>query len=170
MIKEVTKSAINRIDTISEQMSQSKRLIYDFLETIASWKDWISFNYIEIIHVRQGVLASIQLETQCQLAFLLEKIRRCEAVEKEMVELLDKFNVENPYSIISVKQFLKSNLHILAKNWISFSYIEIIHVRQGVLTGIELETRCQLAFLLEKIRRCEADEKEMVELLDKFNV
>ncbi|CAF4990820.1 unnamed protein product, partial [Rotaria sp. Silwood1] len=49
-------------------------------------------------------------------------------------------------------------------------YIEIIHVRQGVLTGIELETRCQLAFLLEKIRRCEADEKEMVELLDKFNV
>ncbi|CAF3780424.1 unnamed protein product [Rotaria sp. Silwood1] len=116
MIKEVTKSAINRIDTISEQMSQSKRLIYDFLETIASWKDWISFNYIEIIHVRQGVLASIQLETQCQLAFLLEKIRRCEAVEKEMVELLDKFNVENPYSIISVKQFLKSNLHILAKS------------------------------------------------------
>ncbi|CAF5121518.1 unnamed protein product, partial [Rotaria sp. Silwood1] len=39
-----------------------------------------------------------------------------------------------------------------------------------VLTGIELETRCQLAVLLEKIRRCEADEKEMVELLDKFNV
>ncbi|CAF5103022.1 unnamed protein product, partial [Rotaria sp. Silwood1] len=29
--------------------------------------------------------------------------------------------------------------------------------------------RCQLAVLLEKIRCCEADEKEMVELVDKFN-
>ncbi|CAF1365163.1 unnamed protein product [Rotaria sp. Silwood1] len=74
-------------------MSHSKRLINDFLETIQSWKDWISFSYIEIIHVRQGVLTGIELETRCQLAFLLEKIRRCEADEKEMVELLDKFNV-----------------------------------------------------------------------------
>ncbi|CAF3570084.1 unnamed protein product [Rotaria socialis] len=115
MIKEVTNSVVNRIENIFEQIIQGKRMMNDFLSTIEPWKNWICSNWIEVIYDRQKHLAGIELETQRRLASLLESIRRGEADEKVMVELLDRFEQENPCSVMSVKKFLQSNARIGTK-------------------------------------------------------
>ncbi|CAF0936109.1 unnamed protein product [Rotaria sordida] len=115
MIKEVSNSVVTRIENIFEQIIQGKRMMNDFLGTIEPWKNWILSDWIEIIYVRQQQLAGVELETQRQLASLLENIRRGETDEKTMVDLLDKFEEENPCSVMSIKNFLKSNAYIMSK-------------------------------------------------------
>ncbi|CAF1067894.1 unnamed protein product [Rotaria magnacalcarata] len=115
MIKEVTNLIMNRIENIFEQIIQGKRMMNDFLAKIEPWQGWISPDWIEVICDKQAALVGEELRTQCQLATLLEQIRCGQADEKEMVQLLDNFNDQNPCSLMSVKRFLKENAWIDAK-------------------------------------------------------
>jgi hypothetical protein len=115
MIQEVTNSIVNRIENIFEQIIQGKRIMNDYLLTIEPWKNWIPSEWTEKIYIKQQQLAGIELETQRRLASLLEQIRRGEADESQMVNLLDKFEEDNPCSVISIKNFLKSNSFIMTK-------------------------------------------------------
>jgi hypothetical protein len=115
MIKEVTNLIINRIENIFEQIIQGKRMMNDFLAKIEPWQGWISPDWIEVIRDKQAALVGEELRTQRQLATLLEEIRCGQGDEKEMVQLLDNFNDQNPCSLMSVKRFLKYNAQIDAK-------------------------------------------------------
>ncbi|CAF3920669.1 unnamed protein product [Rotaria sp. Silwood1] len=55
------------------------------------------------------------------------------------------------------------------KGWIPPDWVEVIHDKQSALVGEELRTQRQLATLLEQIRGGQADENEMIQLLDNFN-
>jgi hypothetical protein len=115
MIQDVTNSIVNRIENLFEQIIQGKRIMNDYLSTIEPWKNWIRSELTEKIYVRQQQLVQIELETQRRLASLLEQIRRGEADENQMVNLLDKFEEDNLCSVISIKNFLKLNSFLMTK-------------------------------------------------------
>ncbi|CAF4011292.1 unnamed protein product [Rotaria sordida] len=62
-----------------------KRMINDFLAKIEPWEAWLPSEWTTIIHDKTAELAGQELQTQRQLATLLEQIRCGEADEKEMV-------------------------------------------------------------------------------------
>ncbi|CAF3740885.1 unnamed protein product [Adineta steineri] len=99
IIKDASIFILNRVEDIFEQMIQGQRMLNDFLDSIKPWKDWIPSNWIEVITVKQANLKIKQSDTQHGLATLLEQIRRGEAVEEKMAELLDNFGQNNPCSV-----------------------------------------------------------------------
>ncbi|CAF1367161.1 unnamed protein product [Adineta ricciae] len=109
IIKDVTMHIMNRLEDIFEQIIQSKRMINDSVDNVKPWKDCIPLNWIGDIVNKQIELKRIETDTKRELAFLLEQIRRGEIDEKKMMELLNDFDANNPCSIRSVEQFLKTN-------------------------------------------------------------
>ncbi|CAF3814079.1 unnamed protein product [Rotaria sordida] len=109
IIKDVSMHILYRLEDVFEQIIKGKRMINDFLDNVKPWKDWIPSNWIEIISIKQADLKIIQLDTQRQLATLLEQIRRGEVDEKKMIELLDNFDQNNRSSVRSIQQFLEEN-------------------------------------------------------------
>ncbi|CAF1296458.1 unnamed protein product [Rotaria sordida] len=109
IIKDVSMHILYRLEDVFEQIIKGKRMINDFLDNVKPWKDWIPSNWIEIISIKQADLKIIQLDTQRQLATLLEQIRRGEVDEKKMIELLDNFDQNNRCSVRSIQQFLEEN-------------------------------------------------------------
>lgn len=106
---------VHRIENLFEEINKGKRMINDFLIKIELWKDWISSDWTDVIHIHQRKLVDVELQTQRQIALLLEQHRRGEADEQDMINLLNNFSEENPCSLTSVKRFLKANARIDAK-------------------------------------------------------
>lgn len=115
MINEVTNRVIRRIENIFEEMIEGKRIINDFLAKVQPWEAWLPSKWLTVVHEKIAEMEAQELQTQRQLAILLESIRRGEAKEDEMIQLLDNFDCQNPCSKRSVKEFLKSNVKIRAK-------------------------------------------------------
>lgn len=109
IIKDVSILLLNRLEEVFEEIIHGKRMINDFLDNVKPWKDWIPSSWIDVISTKQSELKIIQTDTQRQLATLLEQIRRNEADEKKMIELLHNFDKNNPCSVKSIEQFLKQN-------------------------------------------------------------
>jgi len=106
---------VHRIENLFEEINKGKRMINDFLAKTELWKDWISPDWIDLIHVHQRILMDEELQTQRGIALLLKQIRCGEADEKQMLNLLNNFSEKNPCSLTSVKGFLKENARIDAK-------------------------------------------------------
>jgi hypothetical protein len=106
---------VHRIENLFEEINKGKRMLNDFLAKIELWKDWLSSDWTDVIHVHQIKLMDAESQTQHRIALLLEQIRRGDADEQDMINLLNNFSEENPCSLTSVKRFLKANARIDAK-------------------------------------------------------
>jgi len=115
MVKQVTNRIINCIENIFEEIMKGKRMTNDFLGRIELWEDYISSDWIEVIHNKQAELVDEELRIQCKIATLLEQIRSGQPLEEEVKTLLNQFNENNPCSLTSIKQFFKENARIDAK-------------------------------------------------------
>lgn len=115
MIKEVTSAIVSRIETIFEEIIQGKRIFNDFIAKIEPWVDWLPPAWTKVVYDKRAELAGQEIQTQRQLATLLQQIRCGEADEEKMVELLDKFDGQNPSSKRSIREFLTQNKKIDSK-------------------------------------------------------
>ncbi|CAF4987923.1 unnamed protein product [Rotaria sp. Silwood1] len=115
IIKDIDIHVMNRIEDTFEQIIKGKRILNDFLDKIEPWRDWLPPHWLQVVDNKRLELAGKQLEIQRRLASLLEKIRRGEAEQNEMIVLLDEFDEKNPCSVLLIKKFLKENSRIEIK-------------------------------------------------------
>ena len=91
---------------------------------------------------------------------------------KEVTNLIIN-RIENIFEqIIQGKRMMNDFLTKIEpwEGWIPPDWIEVIRDKQAELVGEELRTQRHLASLLEQIRSGQAEEEEMVRLLDTFNL
>ena len=115
IIKEVTSTLVSRIENIIEEMIQAKRIFNDFITKIESWEDWLPPEWTRVIYDKKAELAGREIQTQRELANLIQQIRCGETNEEKMIELVDNFDTQNPCSKRSIKLFLKQNDRITTK-------------------------------------------------------
>ncbi|CAM4842598.1 unnamed protein product [Rotaria magnacalcarata] len=115
LIKEVSEHLVIRIESIFEQLSVATRKFNDFLNEVKPWEQYIPTDWLKVIKERKAKHAGDELKTQRQMASLLEKIRVGTTEESEMEELIDKFDIDNPCSELSIDRFLKENNHVKTK-------------------------------------------------------
>ena len=115
MIKEIDSSLISRIESIFEEITQAKRIFNDFIAKIEPWQEWLSPDWTTPVYNRQTELIGQQIQTQQQLAALIQQIRCGQTEEEKMKEVVKEFSEKDPCSKRSVKEFLKANERICAK-------------------------------------------------------
>ncbi|CAF3894501.1 unnamed protein product [Rotaria sp. Silwood1] len=157
IIKEIANHMIHSIENVFEEIHRGKRIINDFLAKIEQWKDFISPVWTDVIHMHQRKLVDAEGRTQRDIALLLERIRRGEANENEIIDLLNDFYEKKLCSPKSIDRFLKENARINAKIE-ALSRFDQMTIEKGLDSG---RKEPNLSILLKKMTTIE-------DLIDKY--
>lgn len=79
----MTSTVISRIENIFEEIIQAKTIFNDFIAKIQPWEDWLSPEWTKIIYEKKTELTGLEIQTQRELATLIQQIRRGETDEEK---------------------------------------------------------------------------------------
>ncbi|CAF1395144.1 unnamed protein product [Rotaria sp. Silwood1] len=128
-------------------------------------------NMLKQLNDGKGQQLEFELYPLKRMAEIFKHDLRIERIMKEVTNHIIN-RIENIFEqIIQGKRMMNDFLAKIEpwKGWIPPDWVEVIHDKQSALVGEELRTQRQLATLLEQIRGGQADENEMIQLLDNFN-